>query len=93
MSTEKAPISAAASSFDNTVTPVSQTAPASDDIPEKHDPSKTDLNSSEVQELHARPDTATEYQEFLNLHQRYDGTKEWSKVLRKMDVSHAPDLS
>jgi hypothetical protein len=80
---EKAPISAAAESFDNAPSPVSP-----DDG--KHDPSKeSSLNihgHEGVHELHARPDTATEYQEFLNLHDRYYGTKEWSKVLRKMDV-------
>jgi len=81
---EKAPISAAAESFDNAPSPISP-----DDG--KHDPSKeSSLNiqgHEGVQELHARADTATEYQEFLNLHDRYYGTKEWSKVLRKMDVS------
>ena len=81
---EKAPISAAAESFDNAPSPTSP-----DDG--KHDPSKeSSLNiqgHEGVQELHARPDTASEYQEFLNLHDRYYGTKEWSKVLRKMDVS------
>ena len=80
----KAPISAAAESFDNAPSPISP-----DDG--KHDPSKeSSLNiqgHEGVQELHARADTATEYQEFLNLHDRYYGTKEWSKVLRKMDVS------
>jgi hypothetical protein len=87
MSTEKTPISAAASSFDNAVTPITPTAPASETSPEKHDVSKDNSDDGNVHELHARPDTATEYQEFLNLHKRYNGSKEWSKVLWKMDVS------
>lgn len=94
MSTEKTPISAAGSSFDNTdthpaITP-SPTAPSStlEISPEKHDAKDgSDDGTGHVHELHARPDTATEYQEFMNLHQRFNGSKEWSKVLWKMDVS------
>jgi hypothetical protein len=97
MSTEKTPISAAGSSFDNTdthpaITP-SPTAPSStlEISPEKHDAKDgSDDGTGHVHELHARPDTATEYQEFMNLHQRFNGSKEWSKVLWKMDVSTGP---
>ncbi|KAH8078634.1 MFS general substrate transporter [Filobasidium floriforme] len=100
MSTEKTPISAAGSSFDNTdthpaITP-SPTAPSStlEISPEKHDAKDgSDDGTGHVHELHARPDTATEYQEFMNLHQRFNGSKEWSKVLWKMDIRILPPLA